>query len=52
MVFGERRTNVLFDVAIPYDTELSRDEIKSMLEKKVTEADEKFCPIVTIEYCI
>lgn len=52
MVFGERRTNVLFDVAIPYDSELSRDEIKSMLEKKIAEADERFCPIVTIEYCI
>lgn len=52
MVFGERRTNVLFDVAIPYDAEIHRDEIKAIIEKKVTEADERYSPIITIEYCI
>ena len=52
MVFGERRTNVLFDVAIPYDSELAKDEIKAIIEKKISESDERFCPIITIEYCI
>ncbi len=52
MVFGERRTNVLFDVAIPFDTELSRDAIKCAVEQKVVSIDERYCPIVTIEYSI
>lgn len=52
MVFGERRTNVLFDVAIPFDSSLKKDEIKALVEEAVVTKDEKFCPIVTIEYCI
>lgn len=52
MVFGERRTNVLFDVAIPYDTERKKEEIKAMLENSVTSLDESFCPVITIEYSI
>ena len=50
MVFGERRTNVLFDVAIPYDTDISKEEIKERLERALLENDAKYCPIITIEY--
>ena len=52
MVFGERRTNVLFDVAIPFDSVLKKDEIKAFAEAEVIATDERFCPIVTIEYAI
>ncbi len=52
VVFGENRTNVLFDVAIPYDVTLSKDEIKKILEEKVKLIDDKYCLIVTVEQCI
>jgi cation diffusion facilitator family transporter len=52
MVFGEWRTNVLFDVAVPFDTAISKSEIKELLEQKIVGIDSKFCPIITIEYSI
>ncbi len=52
MVCGERRTNVLFDVAIPYGTEMSKAEIKAKIEEKIAEIDEKYCCIITIENAI
>ena len=52
MVFGENRTNVLFDVAVPYESCLTKAEIKSNLEKEVAKIDEKYCLVVTIEQCI
>jgi divalent metal cation (Fe/Co/Zn/Cd) transporter len=52
MVFGENRTNVLFDVAIPYDTALTKEEIKTVLEEKISAIDPKYCLVVTIEQCI
>ncbi len=52
MVFGENRTNVLFDVAIPYDCALSKEQIKNTLEQKISEIDPKYCLIVTVEQCI
>lgn len=52
MVFGENRTNVLFDVAVPYESCLTKAEIKSNLEKEVAKIDEKYCLVITIEQCI
>jgi divalent metal cation (Fe/Co/Zn/Cd) transporter len=52
LVCGERRTNVLFDVAIPFDTVMSKAEIAQKIKKIVTDIDEKYCPIVVVEYCI
>ncbi len=52
MVFGENRTNVLFDVAIPYDAKIEKSEIKKTLEEKVALIDEKYCLVITVEQCI
>ena len=52
IVKGERRTNVLFDVAIPYDAEMTKEQIKDQIEKAIKEIDRSYCLIVTIEYCI
>ncbi|MBQ8427853.1 MAG: cation transporter, partial [Clostridia bacterium] len=41
MVHGERRTNVLFDVAIPFDSKLQASEIKARLEEQISACDEK-----------
>ncbi len=50
VVFGERRTNVLFDVAIPYDTELTKQQISEKVKNAVKEIDEKYCAVITVEY--
>lgn len=52
MVCGEKRTNVLFDIAIPYDAKLSKTEISERVEKQVEEIDGKYCCIITVEYSI
>ena len=52
MVFGENRTNVLFDVAIPYDAKLSKAEIRKIIEDEIYKIDEKYCLVITIEQCI
>lgn len=52
MVFGERRTNVLFDVAIPYGVAVDKTQLKNELESKISEIDEKYCCIITIEHTL
>lgn len=52
MVCGEKRTNVLFDIAIPYGTKMSKDEISTTVAKRVSEIDEKYCCIITVEYSL
>ena len=52
VVFGERHTNVLFDVAIPYETKLTKQEINELIKKAVQDIDEKYCAVITVEYCI
>ena len=52
VVFGERRTNVLFDVAIPYETEMSKQQVSEQIKKAVKDIDEKYCAVITVEYCI
>ncbi len=52
MVFGENRTNVLFDVAIPYDAKMSKAEIRKIIEEEVYKLDKKYCLVITIEQCI
>lgn len=52
IVKGEKRTNVLFDVAIPYDSTHTKDQIISILEKSIKEIDQTYQLILTIEYCV
>ena len=49
MVFGEKRTNVLFDVAVPYEYMEKKEEISKHLEKKISGLDEKYCAVITVE---
>lgn len=52
IVTGERRTNVLFDVAIPYDSTMTKEQIKESLEKSIKKIDDSYCLIVTVEYYV
>ena len=49
VVFGEKRTNVLFDVLVPFGYKMTKDEILEILKKEVARIDEKYCLVVTIE---
>jgi divalent metal cation (Fe/Co/Zn/Cd) transporter len=52
MVFGKNQTNVLFDVAVPYESTISKEEIRAILEREVAKIDKKYCLVITIESCI
>lgn len=49
MVVGEKRTNVLFDVAVPYGVMVNKEQLKKDLEEKIGGIDNKYCCIITIE---
>lgn len=50
IVRGEKNTNVLFDIAIPYDTALTKNEIKKHVEDAIKNIDNSYSVILTIEY--
>lgn len=52
MVFGERHTNVLFDVAVPFGVLTSKEEITSFIKTVLSEIDKSYIPVITIEHCI
>lgn len=52
IVIGERRTNVLFDIAIPFDAKQTKDEVKKAAEDALFKINPKYCPIITVEYTI
>ena len=52
MVKGERRTNVIFDVAIPFDDEISPHEIKNVLKEKLSAVNSKYAFVITVEHTL
>ncbi len=52
MVFGEKRTNVLFDIAVPFDNAFTKEELRGRVENFVCGEDASYCPIVTVEHTI
>ena len=50
MVIGERRTNLIFDVAIPFGTRMSEAQIKSAIEAEVAKIDKKYALVITVEH--
>lgn len=49
MVKGPNKTNVIFDVAIPFDSDKTEAEITKTLKKKIAEIDKKYQPVIIIE---
>ena len=52
MVFGKDNTNVLFDVAIPYECSDKKELVKTVLEQKFSEMDNNYRLVITIEPCL
>ena len=49
MVKGPTKTNIIFDVAIPFDATKTEDEITKIIKEKVAEIDKKYKPVIIIE---
>ena len=49
MVKGPNNTNLIFDVAVPYECKLSNEEILSLLNQKVANLDGNYKLVVKIE---
>lgn len=49
MVKGNKNTNVLFDVAVPLDIEVDREELTEKLKKEIKQINKKYTPIITVE---
>lgn len=45
-------TNLIFDLVIPYDTKYSSEEIKAMIDDRLSKYDHQFFTVITfdIEY--
>ena len=52
VVFGENRTNLLFDVVVPFDYKMEKEELIDILNQKVKEIDERYCLVVTVEHSL
>jgi cation diffusion facilitator family transporter len=52
VVYGQNHTNVLFDIAIPFDTEIKKREIAVLVKEKISLLNEKYVAVITVEYCI
>lgn len=49
MVKGPTKTNIIFDVAIPFETKQTEEEIVKAIKEKVVEIDKKYQPVIIIE---
>lgn len=49
MVKGPTKTNIIFDVAIPFETKQTEEEIVKAIKEKVAEIDKKYQPVIIIE---
>ncbi|MBP3602934.1 MAG: cation transporter [Lachnospiraceae bacterium] len=49
IVHGPTHTNLIFDVLVPYDYEMSDGEIETYIEQKVKEIDESYFVVIEID---
>ncbi len=49
MVVGELRTNIIFDLVVPYDFMLKDLEVKAIVTEKIKDLDKKYYPKIKID---
>lgn len=49
MVKGPHNTNIIFDVAIPFDAGHTEEEINKILIEKIANIDTKYTPVIIVE---
>lgn len=51
MVPGPTHTNVIFDVAVPFDTDMDDDELREILGARIRDVDSKLNAVIEIDKC-
>lgn len=49
MVTGPTHTNVIFDVACPFDVPLSNEQVQEKMRQLVRQLDSSYCAVVTVD---
>ena len=49
MVKGPNKTNVIFEIAIPFDAKLKESEIVEKIKNDIKEIDKKYMPVIIVE---
>ena len=49
MVKGPTKTNLIFEIAIPFDSKISEHEIVNLLTTKIKNIDKKYKPVIMVE---
>lgn len=49
MVKGPNKTNVIFDIAIPFDAKLKESEIIEQIKNDIKAIDQKYMPVIIVE---
>ena len=49
MVKGILKTNLIFEIAIPFETKISHEEITKYIEAEIAKIDEKYNPVIMVE---
>ena len=50
MVKGNTHSNLVFDVLIPADDEISHEELKKQISEKIKEIDSSYNCVITIDH--
>ena len=49
IVKGDRRTNIIFDLVVPYSEENDEEKIKSVISQKIKELDKTYFAVIEID---
>ena len=52
MVKGPEITNLIFEVAIPFDSKIKEEKIIEILKEEISKINEKYNPVIMVEYQI
>ena len=49
MVKGPHKTNIIFEIAIPFETKISEETIIETLKQEIEKIDKKYIPVIIVE---
>ncbi len=49
MVKGPNKTNVIFEIAVPFETKIKEDSIIETLKQEIEKIDKKYIPVIIVE---
>ncbi|MBR3885129.1 MAG: cation transporter [Clostridia bacterium] len=49
MVKGPNKTNVIFEIAVPFETTIKEDDIIETLKQNIEKIDKKYIPVIIVE---